>query len=177
MAGFSWAITQWAPFALVGPFYPSLPCVLGANAAIPYQLAEAILEDDTEIEDANSIVLDDARARRLSGHGDGEDHERQFLVGNDEEEEHEELEDEVQSFRSSMSMDTEQERAKAELFMNNASARRSHLDVHVASSSRLSLHLDGEGEVAKEKKGGGLAAKAGIILVRQRHVWSSSPQS
>ncbi|EKM56768.1 uncharacterized protein PHACADRAFT_254080 [Phanerochaete carnosa HHB-10118-sp] len=143
LAGFSWAITQWAPFAL---------------------LAEAILEDDTEIEDANSIVLDDTRSRRLSGRGGGEEYERQFLVGNDEDEEREGLEDEVQSFRSSVSMDTEQERAKAELFMNNASARRSHLNVNDASSSRLSLHADYEESIPKEKKGGGLAAKAGIIL-------------
>ena len=67
------------------------------------QLAEAILSDDGEpdFEDASSILLDDTRSRRLSGlRTEGEDHETQFLVGNDEDEaEREGLEDEVQSFR------------------------------------------------------------------------------
>lgn len=143
LTGFSWAITQWVPFAL---------------------LAEAILEESDDIEDANSIVLDDTRSRRLSDRSDGEEHERQFLVGHADEDEPEPLEDEVQSFRSSVSMDTEQQRAKAELFMHNATARRSHLDVGTTSGSRLTLHADHDETPPKEKKGGGLAAKAGIIL-------------
>lgn len=135
-----------------------------------HQLADAILSDgDVEHEDASSIHLDDTRSRLLFDRdGEGATHERQFLVGNDEDEEPEGLEDEVQSFRSSVSMDTEQERAKIGSFMNNSSARMSHLDVHQGSSR--ALDEDGDGEVPKEKKGGSLAAKAGIILVCVRSI-------
>lgn len=139
LAGFSWAITQWAPFAL---------------------LADAILSDDTEPEDASSIHLEDTRSRRISDSGvDGQDHERQFLVGNDDEEE-QGLEDEVQSFRSSASMDGEGERAKIGSLLGNSNARMSHLDV--PGMSRAGEDEDGSGPSGK--RGGGLAAKAGIIL-------------
>jgi solute carrier family 45, member 1/2/4 len=63
-------------------------------------------------------------------------------------------------------MDTEQERTKINSFMNNSSARMSHLDVHGAQGSRQSLRQDDDSDaVAKGRKGGNLAAKAGIILV------------
>ncbi|KIP03126.1 hypothetical protein PHLGIDRAFT_111240 [Phlebiopsis gigantea 11061_1 CR5-6] len=142
LAGFSWAVTQWAPFAL---------------------LAEAILSDDGELdfEDASSIHLDDTRSRIAP------DHERQFLVGADEEEEQEQegLEDEVRSFRSSVSMDDEEQRPKLNSIMSNSSARMSHLDVPGAQSSRGFGDADGELSGApREKTRGGLAAKAGIIL-------------
>ncbi|GJE99408.1 hypothetical protein PsYK624_156660 [Phanerochaete sordida] len=135
-----------------------------ADACLSVQLAEAILEDGDETDEVNSIVLDDTHSRMLSDRSEGEDHERQFLVRTDEDEEREALEDDVQSFRSSVSMDTDTQRAKADLFMHNTDARRSHLNVDGPSSSRLSLHVGGEEGAPKEKKGESLAAKAGIIL-------------
>lgn len=128
------------------------------------QLAEAILLDDDD-EDSSSILLDDARSRRISSGIDGQDHERQFLVGGDEEEE-DALADEVRSFRSSVSMDEEREQQKGKLglLMNNASARMSHLDVHASQDEGEGSQHEGAAE-GKKPKNGGLAAKAGIILV------------
>lgn len=127
------------------------------------QLAEAILLDDDD-GDASSILLDDARSRRISaGDVDGQAHERQLLVGNGEDED-EALEDEVRSFRSSASMDEDpgQQKAKYASLMNNASARMSHLEVHTSEAEGSQA-----GDVAEgiKPKGGNLAAKAGIILV------------
>ncbi|KZT71321.1 MFS general substrate transporter [Daedalea quercina L-15889] len=141
ITGFSWSMTQWAPFSL---------------------LAEAILtEDGADDRDTASIMLEDTRTRHRSRPA-SPDEERQFLVA-DPEDEDEGLEAEVRSFRSSASMDgsdherdagrQQQERRSA--FMSNASARASHLQVTGDES-------DWEGDDAK--KGGGLAAKAGVIL-------------
>ncbi|PIL29401.1 transporter [Ganoderma sinense ZZ0214-1] len=66
LTGFSWAITQWAPFSL---------------------LAEAILTEGSPDEEETGIVLNDTRTRRRSGSItlQGDDQERQFLVGSDDE--------------------------------------------------------------------------------------------
>ncbi|KAH9930693.1 MFS general substrate transporter [Fomitopsis serialis] len=140
ITGFSWSITQWAPFSL---------------------LAEAILsEDDSDDRDTASIMLADTRHRSRPA---SPDEERQFLVA-DPGDEDEGLEAEVRSFRSSASMDESdherealrhQQERRGE-FMSNASARMSHLEVHGDGEP------DWEGDGGKE--GGGLAAKAGIIL-------------
>ncbi|KAI0943211.1 hypothetical protein AcW1_002427 [Taiwanofungus camphoratus] len=166
LTGFSWSITQWAPFSL---------------------LAEAILtEGSSANEDASSIMLQDTRTRRASGDIalGGDEHERQFLVGDDEddedededenvtlrddertrkEEEDRELEEEVRSFRSSASMDSSDEpgdrdgvRERRDAFMNNATARTSHLDVGMPDEND-DTHEEGETR-------SGLAAKAGIII-------------
>ncbi|KAI0665836.1 hypothetical protein C8Q78DRAFT_1072817 [Trametes maxima] len=89
----------------------------------PSYLAEAILTEDTPgNEDANSIILHDTRTRRLSGDVTlvGDAHERQFLVGEDEEDEDgaredtrkdrsRSLEEDVQSFSSNASMDEDED--------------------------------------------------------------------
>lgn len=58
-------------------------------------------------------------------------------------------------------MDGEGERAKVGSLLGNANARMSHLDV--PGMSRAGEDEDGSGPSGK--RGGGLAAKAGIILV------------
>ncbi|THH26896.1 hypothetical protein EUX98_g7285 [Antrodiella citrinella] len=129
LVGFSWSITQWAPFSL---------------------LAEAILSDDS-VEEANSILLNDSRTGRLS-----DEQERQLLVGQDEDDY-----EEVMSLSSAASLDTPEdddeplrERPASGLgLMSNQGARMSHLDVPAS----------GDTDRAR-KRGGGLAAKAGIIL-------------
>jgi solute carrier family 45, member 1/2/4 len=157
LAGFSWAVTQWAPFALV----TNTIAVSSELLLTPYQqLADAILSDPND-EDASSILLDDTRSRRIGN--EVQDPERQLLVGNEDEDEN--LEDEVRSFRSSASMDEDQDQQRNRIgsLMQNDSARMSHLDVHGsgASGSRLGGGVDGG-----KTNEGSLAAKAGIILVR-----------
>ncbi|OSX58127.1 hypothetical protein POSPLADRAFT_1153941 [Postia placenta MAD-698-R-SB12] len=118
LTGFSWSITQWAPFSL---------------------LAEAILTSDDSKEDTGSIMLADTRTRRSPDPASvAADPERQFLVGSDDED----------------------EGLEAEEFMGNAFARASHLDVQ--------SDIDDLGVVAGGRRGSGLAAKAGIIIVSPR---------
>ncbi|CAL1709454.1 unnamed protein product [Somion occarium] len=135
LAGLAWSITQWAPFSL---------------------LAEAILTADSP-DDTAAILLSDTRTSRRSGDITlgADEHERQFLVGDDEDENG--LADEVRSFGSSASMDSQEgsgERIRANTLMNNADARMSH--VHVDDLAHD--HVDGP------RREGGLAAKAGVIL-------------
>ncbi|KAI0355283.1 MFS general substrate transporter [Trametes cingulata] len=163
LTGFSWSITQWAPFSL---------------------LAEAILTEDAPgNEDANSIVLHDTRTRRHSGDITlgGDEHERQFLVGEDEDEDEQHparprsLEEDVQSFSSNASMDDHDEeptrrptsrqavhdRETEGVLLNNLAARTSHLDVHsLSADDDATLHDDDD----DAKRRPGLAAKAGIII-------------
>ncbi|KAI0365167.1 MFS general substrate transporter [Pilatotrama ljubarskyi] len=162
LTGFSWSITQWAPFSL---------------------LAEAILtEDGPGNEDAGSIILHDTRTRRPSGDIalSGDEHERQFLVGEDEDEDEHpvrsrSLEEDVQSFSSNASMDDPDDeptrrptsrqavhdRETEGVLLNNLAARTSHLDVHsLAADDDTTLHDDDDGG----KRRPGLAAKAGIII-------------
>lgn len=114
-------------------------------------------------------MLADTRTRHRSRPA-SPDEERQFLVA-DPEDEDEGLEAEVRSFRSSASMDEpDEEREALRLqqerrgeFMSNMSARMSHLQVHGGEEP------DFEGD--EGKRGGGLAAKAGIILVRAFPGW------
>lgn len=122
------------------------------NALIPQQLAEAILSEDAS-EEASSILLNDSRTRLHST----DEPERQFLVGQDEDDY-----EEVRSMSSTASIDTaeddiDHERPRSGLgLMSNEVARMSHLDVHTG---------DIEDDVVGTRRGGGLAAKAGIILV------------
>ena len=74
ITGFAWAITQWAPFTLVClPRFMVLQLITSHVACL--QLAEEILADDEDAEDASSILLDDTRSRRLSGPLEGQDDE------------------------------------------------------------------------------------------------------
>lgn len=124
------------------------------------QLAEAILSDDTDPEDASSILLDDTRSHRMSAlDEEGQDHERQFLVGNADDD----LADEVRSFRSSASMDDELERRKASPgLLYNVDARMSHLDVTYGAGPSHGAVDDG---TVSRRGNGSLAAKAGTIMV------------
>ncbi|KAI8980631.1 MFS general substrate transporter [Trametes punicea] len=174
LTGFSWSITQWAPFSL---------------------LAEAILTEDAPGNgDGGSIMLHDTRTRRQSGDVGlgGDEHERQFLVGSDEEEDEQHdrdaiahgrthsIEEDVQSFSSNASMDGEPARghlsrpssrqaarairddgAEEDTLLNNVAARTSRLDVHtLAPSDDATLH----GDDSDAKPRPGLAANAGIII-------------
>ncbi|KAH9915143.1 MFS general substrate transporter [Epithele typhae] len=159
LTGFSWAVTQWAPFSL---------------------LAEAILTEQVPGEEGHAIVLNDTRTRRSVNFG-GDDDERQFLVGNDEDEDEDEdelqptpdqprlppsaQEGDVCSFSSNDSMDSNdgdlmkphrrtssRDRTSRSLFMHNGAARTSHVDMHSAA----------EEEVTKPPSG--LASKVGIII-------------
>lgn len=79
------------------------------------------------------------------------------------------LADEVRSFSSSASMDGDDEvtpeRERLNPLMNNASARMSHLEVYTSAQGSASDALHGH-PVHRKQGSGGLAAKAGIILVR-----------
>ncbi|OCH90826.1 MFS general substrate transporter [Obba rivulosa] len=161
LTGFSWSITQWAPFSL---------------------LAEAILTEQVSSGDAASIMLLDTRTGRRSGDmvlGADED-ERQFLVGDDEDENENDiarlndsmrrrsverdLEEEVRSFRSSASIDSADGlgvpgHVQEHGLMRNVAARMSHLDVHGGAPLE-----DEEDGAVDANEGGGLAAKAGIVI-------------
>lgn len=160
ITGFSWSITQWAPFSLARRRLRLRQCDL--LILDPSQLAEAILsEDGADDRDASSIMLADTRHRSRPA---SPDEERQFLVAGPDEE-GEGLEAEVRSFRSSVSIDGEeqedgalrlQQERRGE-FMANSTARASHLQVQ--DTDELAW------EAEEGRKGGGLAAKAGIILV------------
>ncbi|KAI0752960.1 MFS general substrate transporter [Daedaleopsis nitida] len=137
LTGFSWAITQWAPFSL---------------------LAEAIL---TEAPGDDVIVLSDTRTHRRSGSITlaGDDNERQFLVGNDDED------DEPASSldgdgRPKPHRRSPSSSADEDGLLRNVAARTSHFDVHSLGSEAFTLHEADE----HPRTGGGLAAKAGIIL-------------
>lgn len=151
---------------------------------LPIQLAEAILTEDSDIHDGRPIMLSDTRTSSHNRELDADDHERQFLVGKDDDDdddqhEHEsghgnehDLQDEVQSFRSSVSMDgsdrgREEDNLRRSHLRNlsasmvNDEARTSHLDLH-----NLSLH-DEDDYVSVEDRAhsSSLAGKAGIIIV------------
>ncbi|CCL98734.1 uncharacterized protein FIBRA_00739 [Fibroporia radiculosa] len=142
LTGFSWSITQWAPFSL---------------------LAEAILTEGVATDDTGSIMLQDTRTqhRSMDLMLGGSEQERQRLVVNDDDEADGTLEAEVQSFSSSASMDGQDEdtlHARRHEFMTNASARISHLALSADNA------ILPEGNELEDKHRGGLAAKAGIIL-------------
>ncbi|KAF9495214.1 MFS general substrate transporter [Pleurotus eryngii] len=138
ITGFSWAVTQWAPFALLG---------------------EAILADSSTPDDAGSIRLTDTRTRELSGgstsyRGDDTDAgERDgFLVVASD--------DGVKGGDSDNSDDEDNvlrqqdERRRAFILGGNGQAQVSRADI---SSGRGDDDDD-------EQEGRGLSAKAGIIL-------------
>lgn len=176
LTGFSWSITQWAPFSLVRVHAQGIEIL---SILTPAQLAEAILTDDGPgNEDAGSIVLEDTRTRQRSGDFAlaVDDGERQFLVGSDDEDQdgavmHTAREEDVQSFSSDASMEEERptrsrstsvdrERERARHPLRNLGARTSHLNVHSLADEQ---DMDGEADGAKPRSG--LAAKAGIIIV------------
>ncbi|KAL7284922.1 hypothetical protein ACG7TL_000010 [Trametes sanguinea] len=176
LTGFAWSITQWAPFSL---------------------LAEAILTEDAPgAEDSGSIMLHDTRTRRRSGDVSlaVDEHERQFLVGSDEEDDEDEhrthhpepraashsLEEDVQSFSSNASMDDEPAQAHLSRPNSRQAARNGGRDDDedaglfgnlAARRSHLDVHSLApsddatlHGEEDDAKPRPGLASKAGIII-------------
>ena len=179
ITGFSWAITQWAPFSLVRPHPPSLSLVTYANET-RYQLAEAILTEpaSSHVDDAISIRLADARTpiREV-------DSEREvFLPGNASDSEDEEDEEEARkkeerrrvlgnpiaqrsgvniSGRKDRVSDEDQGEEEEEDFEIVPGPRQS--SVH---SVRLTLQDEDDQADRSHDHEGGLSSKAGIILVR-----------
>ncbi|TEB23029.1 MFS general substrate transporter [Coprinellus micaceus] len=143
VTGFSWAITQWAPFSL---------------------LAEAILTEPgpASTDDGGSILLEDTRGSRL----EAQDGEREgFLSGRRSESEDGEGDDDesdvdVQNAKS----------ARLGVLGSNSDARVSHLNVNGDRHSDDDYAFVGGqrssrgDEPDQRQRGGGLSAKAGIIL-------------
>ncbi|OSD01111.1 MFS general substrate transporter [Trametes coccinea BRFM310] len=176
LTGFAWSITQWAPFSL---------------------LAEAILTEDAPgAEDSGSIMLHDTRTHRRSGDVGlaVDEHERQFLVGSDEEDDEDEhrtphpepraashsLEEDVQSFSSNASMDDEPAQPHLSRPNSRQAARSGGRDEDedaglfgnlAARRSHLDVHSLApsddatlHGDDDDAKPRPGLASKAGIII-------------
>ncbi|KAA1474484.1 MFS general substrate transporter [Dentipellis sp. KUC8613] len=175
ITGFSWGITQWAPFSL---------------------LAEAILttpdsEDGLDPDDAQSILLADTRTPQRE--------EEQFLVGRDEEDD-DVIAEGAAASRSSRSRSRSRSLEQRAVFdgedmgqgvwddvrapeendgsedggddegrargttaiMGNADARRSGVDMADDGEARAPLDYESGGR--RRPKQAGLAAKAGIII-------------
>lgn len=86
---------------------------------------------------------------------DADRDERQLLVGDDRPDDHE---NEARS--RSQSLDEERDNVPRLGVMGNPAAQLSRIDVHTSND-----HLNG-GDIQDNVSGGGLTAKAGIILVR-----------
>ncbi|KDQ32655.1 hypothetical protein PLEOSDRAFT_1073124 [Pleurotus ostreatus PC15] len=138
ITGFSWAVTQWAPFALLG---------------------EAILADSSTTDDAGSIRLADTRTRELSGgstsyggsEADAGERDGFLAVASDDgakggDSDNSDDEDNV--------LRQQDERRRAFILGGNGQAQVSRADI----SSGMGDYDD------DEQEGGGLSAKAGIIL-------------
>ncbi|KAJ8507140.1 hypothetical protein ONZ45_g10460 [Pleurotus djamor] len=144
ITGFSWAVTQWAPFSL---------------------LAEAILTDPSSLnDDANSIRLDDTRTRSLSGHtvfsvDDGEDDASErdvFLSRSRSQEGRKSGEDTGDVSDDEDAVLRQQEERRRAFLLGNGEAQVSRLDVNGSVG-----HDYNDDE---RRPAGGLSAKAGIIL-------------
>ncbi|KAG9226953.1 hypothetical protein CCMSSC00406_0003374 [Pleurotus cornucopiae] len=136
ITGFSWAVTQWAPFALLG---------------------EAILADSSTADDAGSIRLADTRTRELSGgsyggsDADAGERDGFLAVASDDgakEGDSDNSDDEDNVLRQ------QDERRRAFILGGNGQAQVSRADI----SSGMGDYDD------DEQEGAGLSAKAGIIL-------------
>lgn len=162
VTGFSWAITQWAPFSLVS----ILPSPFAICALTPIQLAEAILTEPgpATMDDGGSILLEDTRTARSPA----VDAEREgFLQSrqseSDDEDDH--SDNDAQNAKS----------ARLGVLGGNSDARVSHLNVNGGDNSDDDYEFVGGGRSARSRsggeeleqgqRGGGLSAKAGIILV------------
>jgi solute carrier family 45 protein 1/2/4 len=137
------------------------------------QLAEAILSEpvnNTDLEEVGSIRVTDTRTWSRSGSSraggadaDGDEDEQQFLVGgdlaNDEDNEGEDRKVRVRSHSSNGERADGLGMGRLGV-MGNAGAQLSRLDVDNSNSD-----LNGGDELQDNVSGGGLSAKAGIILV------------
>ncbi|TFK45670.1 MFS general substrate transporter [Heliocybe sulcata] len=142
VVGFSWAITQWAPFSLLG---------------------EAIHSGASSVgEDGSSIRLADTRSGaipRHSGQNDN-DEERQFLVV--DEDDLDGSSDGVLSTRTSLSDEggSGDIRPRSAMLMQHAAARVSRADIEVTYGEAVSA----ESEIHTADKSDDLSSKAGVIL-------------
>lgn len=134
VVGFSWAITQWAPFSLLGEAIHSGSPPAG--------------------EDAASIHLSDTRSR--ANVRDDNDEERQFLVV-DEDDVLDASSDGIASTRTSLDDVHENIRPGASPLMQQAGARVSMANIGVVGDD------EGGGE-ASDKGHDDLMSKAGVIL-------------
>ncbi|KZT22893.1 MFS general substrate transporter [Neolentinus lepideus HHB14362 ss-1] len=144
MVGFSWAITQWAPFSLLGEAIHSASSSVG--------------------EDAASIRLSDTRSetvpRRTNRRQD--DEERQFLVV-DEDDMLDSSSDGVASTRTSLSIDggNENVEPRAAMLMQHAEARVSRPNIGTTSDNAVN---GGSEDMHTLEKDDDLSSKAGVIL-------------
>ncbi|KAL5514844.1 hypothetical protein ACEPAG_2160 [Sanghuangporus baumii] len=172
LVGFSWAITQWAPFSL---------------------LAEEILaSSDEELYDDGepiSIRLSDTRIERASLEPISEEHEviwdesheRQGLMEDAQHKPRRISVEEVRNSRSSLSESrtssldgiiTDGADASTNLnpraigVLGNGLARQSHVDLHMDTPNGRTFYSEVEHglEEASRKRPGGLQAKSGIII-------------
>lgn len=162
VTGFSWAITQWVPFSLVSLSSRRLHVYI----LTAYQLAEAILTEPgpATMDDGGSILLEDTRANRTPA---GDTERDGFLQHrhSESDEEDEESDDDTQKAKS----------ARLGVLGGNSDARVSHLniggdhsdeDYEFVGSARSSRARQNGEDFEPGQRGGGLSAKAGIILVR-----------
>ncbi|RXW15447.1 hypothetical protein EST38_g10394 [Candolleomyces aberdarensis] len=138
VTGFSWAITQWAPFSL---------------------LAEAILTEPgpATADDGGSIRLADTRTNRSARDAESE----RFLQDSDSDEDDEEEEDAKKARQT---------------FLGNSAAQVSNVNIHETHQSDDDYEMVDNQRSARrvrnteddfdpdQRSGGGLSAKAGIIL-------------
>jgi len=141
IVGFSWAITQWAPFSLLGEAIHSASSSIG--------------------EDAASIRLSDTRSEtvpRRTNRGQ-DDEERQFLVV-DEDDTLDSSSDGVASTRTSLSIDggNENVESRAAMLMQHAEARVSRPNIDTTSDN------GGSEDMHTLEKDDDLSSKAGVIL-------------
>jgi solute carrier family 45 protein 1/2/4 len=106
-----------------------------------------------------SIRVTDTRTWSRGGGACPDGDERRFLVGDDQDDE-EDGDERLRSQPLHGKRESGLERGRQGV-MGNPSAQLSRLDVHVSNGD-----VSGEDEVHDNVSGGGLSAKAGIILVR-----------
>jgi solute carrier family 45, member 1/2/4 len=168
--GFSWAITQWAPFVLVSQSNSFLKT--RCSTYLLSQLAEAILSESTTSDDASSIRLGDRRADGVNhtmAYSDPTEEERQHFLADDGEEDDDDSlphrppppsrsrpsESPVRT-SARPSLEHHRRTPSALNIMQNAGARLSTLDVHSHATN---------GHSGQKPASSNLAAKSGIILV------------
>ncbi|KAJ3812298.1 major facilitator superfamily domain-containing protein [Lentinula aff. lateritia] len=138
ITGFSWAITQWAPFALLG---------------------EAILtEPASSVHEAVGIRLVDTRSRDEGNDGDDES-ETIFVAG-----ESSDSDSDNDSGRAQKGQFEREKRRKTLLRLGEAGSSSVNVAPAVTNYREDDEDEGEEDEAMDEHSGGGLSAKAGIIL-------------
>ncbi|KAK7049408.1 hypothetical protein VNI00_006009 [Paramarasmius palmivorus] len=154
ITGFSWAVTQWAPFALLGEAILTEPAPLHAG-------------------DGGSIQLTDTRRRNSNTHITQEENTT-FAIQDESDSDDDDDDEEVRRRK-------EEEQHKRRLLLGNSAAGVSNIDI---GGERRDQYHDEDEDVGEDavlvgrdeergdavedtrsgESGGGLSAKAGIIL-------------